>query len=95
MSSRSCLVAILSRISSLITAISTAADSPVEGDGFELSVPPGETPRGPAMWFPPTARQARRGTDPVRDEKFESGFLQRGVCSELIFRLSSLVCGME
>jgi hypothetical protein len=36
----------------------------------------GQTPLGRAMWFP---RTALRGTDPERDEKFESGFLQRGV----------------
>jgi hypothetical protein len=34
----------------------------------------GETPLGRAMWFQPTARSARRGTDPLRVEKFESGF---------------------
>jgi hypothetical protein len=35
-----------------------------------------ETPRA-ALWFPPMVPPARRGTDPERDEKFESGFLQR------------------
>jgi hypothetical protein len=39
----------------------------------------GETPFGRAMWFPRTAPPARRGTDPERDEKLESGFLQRRV----------------
>jgi len=39
----------------------------------------GETPLGRAMWFPRTALRARRGTDPERDDKFESGFLQRRV----------------
>jgi hypothetical protein len=33
----------------------------------------GETPLGRAMWFPRTAPPALRGTDPERDEKFESG----------------------
>jgi len=42
----------------------------------------GETPLGRAMWFPRTAPPARRGTDPERDEKFESGFLQRRVIYE-------------
>jgi hypothetical protein len=37
------------------------------------------------MWFPRTAPPARRGTDPERDEKFESGFLQRRVGCELGF----------
>jgi hypothetical protein len=36
-------------------------------------------PFGRAMWFPRTAPSALRGTDPEKDEKFESGFLQRGV----------------
>ena len=30
-----------------------------------------------AMWFPRRAPPARRGTDPERDERFESGSLQR------------------
>jgi hypothetical protein len=30
-------------------------DSPLEGDGFELTVPHGERPLGRAMWFPRTA----------------------------------------
>ena len=42
----------------------------------------GETLLARAMWFPRTAPLARRGTDPERDEKFESGSLQRGVCCE-------------
>src|SRR6476660_8676045 len=33
----------------------------------------GEPPLGRAMWLPRTAPPARRGTDPERDEKFESG----------------------
>ena len=36
----------------------------------------GETPLGRAMWFSRTTPPAGRGTDPERDEKFESGFLQ-------------------
>ena len=40
----------------------------------------GETPLGRAMWFPLTAPPARRGTDPERDEEFESISLQQGVC---------------
>ena len=43
----------------------------------------GETPLGRAMWFPRMAPPALRSTDPERDEKFESGFLQRRVCCEL------------
>jgi hypothetical protein len=39
----------------------------------------GETPLGRAIWFPRTAPPARRGTDPERDKKFKSGFLQRRV----------------
>src|SRR5438094_5410265 len=42
-------------------------DSPLEGDGFELTVLPRRTPLGRAMWFPSTAPPARRGTDPERD----------------------------
>jgi hypothetical protein len=38
-----------------------------------------ETSLGRAMRFPRTAPPARRGTDPERDEKFESGFLQQRV----------------
>src|ERR1700746_2708440 len=40
----------------------------------------GETSFGRAMWFPRTAPPARRGTDPERNEKFESGFLRQLVC---------------
>jgi hypothetical protein len=40
----------------------------------------GETPLGRAMWFPRTAPPARRGTDPERDEKFESISLRQPVC---------------
>jgi hypothetical protein len=47
----------------------------------------GETPLGRAMWFPRTAPPVRRGTDPERDEKFESGFLhQRVRCSHARIR---------
>jgi hypothetical protein len=42
----------------------------------------GETPLGRAMWFPRTAPPALRGTDPERDEKFESGFIQQRVAHE-------------
>ena len=41
----------------------------------------GETPFGRARWAPRTAPPARRGTDPERDEKFESRLLQRRVSS--------------
>src|SRR6516165_1477710 len=34
------------------------------------------------MWYPRTAPPARRGIDPERDKKFESGFLQRRVTNE-------------
>ena len=42
-------------------------DSPLEGDGFELTVPPRRNSLGPAIWFPRTAPPAlritiRRGT---------------------------------
>src|SRR5262249_28479159 len=37
----------------------------------------GEMVLGYTMWFPRTAPPARRGTDPERDEKFESRFLHR------------------
>jgi hypothetical protein len=38
---------------------------------------------GPGMWFSRMASLARIGTDPERDEAFESGFLERGVSCEL------------
>src|SRR5436309_8595194 len=38
-------------------------------------------PFGHARWAPRTAPPARRGTDPERDEKFESHLLQRRVSS--------------
>ena len=37
----------------------------------------GETPLGRTMWFPRKAPPAWRGTDPERDEEFESISLQR------------------
>jgi hypothetical protein len=42
----------------------------------------GETALMRAIWFPRTARPARSGIDPERDEKFESVFLQRRVSNE-------------
>jgi hypothetical protein len=39
----------------------------------------GQNPFGRPMWFPHTAPPARRGTDPERVEKFESGVLRQPV----------------
>src|SRR3974377_1707849 len=48
----------------------------------------GETPLGRAMWFPRTAPPAWRGTDPERDEEFESISLQQTVWPLAGFPLS-------
>jgi hypothetical protein len=54
-------------------------DCLLEGNGFELTVPPRRNPvRAPLVST--HGSPARRGTNPERDEKFESGFLQRRVC---------------
>jgi hypothetical protein len=52
----------------------------------------GETPFGRAMWFPRTAPPARRGTDPERDEKFESGLLRQGVSFALSQTAAQILC---
>ena len=54
----------------------SSSDSPLEGGGFELTVPARKTLLWPAIWFPRTAPPARRNCL-ERDEKFESGFLRQ------------------
>ena len=58
------------------------ADSLLEGDGFELLVPPRRNSVRARHVVSAHGPPARRGIDPETDEKFESGFLQRGVCCE-------------
>jgi hypothetical protein len=58
------------------------ADSPLERAGFELLVPLRRNSIKYAMWAPRAAPPARRGTDPGRDEKFESCLLHRRVRCE-------------
>ena len=53
----------------------SSSDSPLEGGGFELTVPARKI-LWPAIWFPRTAPPARRNCL-ERDEKFESDFLRQ------------------